>query len=58
MKQTTKLREKSDPYGGRGSGCRILNDPGTITITITIKATCAGLEPAAVQIQSKPMETP
>jgi len=53
MKQTTKLREKGDPHGGRGSGCRTLNDSGTIEI----KAMCAGLESAAVEIQSKPMET-
>jgi hypothetical protein len=54
MKQMTKLREKGDPHGGRGNSCRTLNDSGTITI----KAMCAGLESAAVQIQSKPMETP
>ena len=53
MKQMTKLREKGDPHGGRGSGCRILNGPGPITI----KVMCAGLESAAVEIQSKPMET-
>ena len=53
MKQTTKLREKGDPHGGRGNSCRTLND----TCAIAIKAMCAGLESAAVQIQSKPMES-